>query len=205
MVFTLFPFQVPPMRTTNKTDRCRIVWMLTPWRVRWWTICLSSGDPGLIPGVGRSPLEGNGYPLQHPCLEKSMHRGAWRLQPPGSQGLGHWVTNTFPLHPGSAGTLSPQEPGPSLLCPVRSTVPSWEGPLYAPTTPFMKPCHPCPCCPPSPCANFVSSSGSKAYLCQLDRNASRMRTVSRSFPWTSCIAQSRANPKKNSLNEWSSS
>ena len=28
------------------------------------------GDPGLIPGLGRSPEEGNGYPLQYSCLEK---------------------------------------------------------------------------------------------------------------------------------------
>ena len=34
------------------------------------TTC-SAGDPGLIPGSGRSPGEGNGYPLQYSCLEKS--------------------------------------------------------------------------------------------------------------------------------------
>ena len=30
----------------------------------------NAGDPGSIPGLGRSPREGNGYPLQHSCLEK---------------------------------------------------------------------------------------------------------------------------------------
>ena len=30
------------------------------------------GDPGLIPGLGRSPGEGNGYPLQYSGLENSM-------------------------------------------------------------------------------------------------------------------------------------
>ena len=30
---------------------------------------------GLIPGLGRSPGEGNGYPLQYSCLENSMDRG----------------------------------------------------------------------------------------------------------------------------------
>ena len=34
-------------------------------------------DPGLIPGSGRSPGEGNGYPLQYSCLENSMGREAW--------------------------------------------------------------------------------------------------------------------------------
>ena len=33
--------------------------------------------PGLIPGLGRSPGERNGNPLQYPCLEKPMDRGAW--------------------------------------------------------------------------------------------------------------------------------
>ena len=35
------------------------------------------GDPGLIPGWGRSPEEGTGNPLQNSCLENSMDRGAW--------------------------------------------------------------------------------------------------------------------------------
>ena len=38
----------------------------------------NAGDLGLIPGSGRSPGEGNGYPLQYSCLEKPMDRGAWR-------------------------------------------------------------------------------------------------------------------------------
>ena len=37
----------------------------------------NAGDVDLIPGLGRFPGEGNGYPLQDPCLEKSMDRGAW--------------------------------------------------------------------------------------------------------------------------------
>ena len=34
------------------------------------------GDLGLIPGLERSSGEGNGYPFQYSCLEKSMDRGA---------------------------------------------------------------------------------------------------------------------------------
>ena len=34
-------------------------------------------DLSLIPGLGRSPGEGNDYPLQDSCLENSMHRGNW--------------------------------------------------------------------------------------------------------------------------------
>ena len=37
----------------------------------------NAGDPGLIPGSGRSPGEGNGYPPQYSCLENPMDRGAW--------------------------------------------------------------------------------------------------------------------------------
>ena len=36
------------------------------------------GNPGLIPGLGRSPGEGNGRPLQYSCLENPKDRGAWR-------------------------------------------------------------------------------------------------------------------------------
>ena len=35
------------------------------------------GDPGSIPGLGRSPGEGNGNLLQYSCLENPMDRGAW--------------------------------------------------------------------------------------------------------------------------------
>ena len=46
----------------------------------------NAGDPGLIPGFGRSPGEGNGNP----------HRGAWKLQFVGSQRVRHdWAANTF--------------------------------------------------------------------------------------------------------------
>ena len=37
----------------------------------------SAGDLGSIPQLGRSPGEGNGNPLQYPCLENLMDRGAW--------------------------------------------------------------------------------------------------------------------------------
>ena len=37
----------------------------------------NAGEPDLIPGLGISPGEGNGNPLQYAYLENSMHRGAW--------------------------------------------------------------------------------------------------------------------------------
>ena len=37
----------------------------------------NAGDLGLIPGLGRSPGEGNGNPRQYSCLENPMEGGAW--------------------------------------------------------------------------------------------------------------------------------
>ena len=48
-----------PLRHTGKESAC------------------NAGDPGSIPGWGRSPGEGNGYPLQYSFLENSMDKGAW--------------------------------------------------------------------------------------------------------------------------------
>ena len=36
------------------------------------------GDLGSIPGMGRSPREGNGYPIQYTYLENPTDRGAWQ-------------------------------------------------------------------------------------------------------------------------------
>ena len=40
------------------------------------SIC-NAGDPGFIPGLGRSPGEGSGYLFHYSCLENSMDRGTW--------------------------------------------------------------------------------------------------------------------------------
>ena len=37
----------------------------------------NAGDPGSIPGLGKSPGEGNGNPLQYSGLENPMEGGAW--------------------------------------------------------------------------------------------------------------------------------
>ena len=49
----------------------------------------NSGDPASIPGLGRSPREGNGYLLQYFCLENPMDRGTWWLQFMESQRVRH--------------------------------------------------------------------------------------------------------------------
>ena len=59
------------------------------WRIPWQAIpgvyssvgkesACNAGDPGSIPGLGRSLGEGNGYPLQYSCLENPTGRGAWQ-------------------------------------------------------------------------------------------------------------------------------
>ena len=45
-----------------------------------------TGNAGSIPGLGRSPGEGRGNPLQYSCLEKSMDRGAWLATYPSAWG-----------------------------------------------------------------------------------------------------------------------
>ena len=37
----------------------------------------NAGDPGSIPGLGGSPGEDHGNPLQYSCLKNFMDRGAW--------------------------------------------------------------------------------------------------------------------------------
>ena len=51
------------------------------------------GDLVLIPGLGRSPGEGNGYPLQYSGLENSMDRGTW-------QATVHGVTKSWTFSAG---------------------------------------------------------------------------------------------------------
>ena len=56
----------------------------------------NTGDPGLIPGSGRSPGECKGSPHQYSCLENSMEIWVCRLQSMGLQRVRHnWATNSF--------------------------------------------------------------------------------------------------------------
>ena len=53
----------------------------------------SAGDLGLIPRSGRSPREGNGYPLQYSCPENPMDRGAWWATVHGVPKSQSWLSN----------------------------------------------------------------------------------------------------------------
>ena len=58
----------------------------------------SSGDLGSIPGLGRSPGERYGNPLQYSCLENPMPRGAWWATVHGVARVGHNLA-TKPIVP----------------------------------------------------------------------------------------------------------
>ena len=47
----------------------------------------NTGDASSIPGLGRSPGEGNGYPLQYSCLGNPMDRASWWAIVMGSQSV----------------------------------------------------------------------------------------------------------------------
>ena len=49
----------------------------------------NAGDPGSIPGLGRSPREGNGNLPQYSCLKNPMDGGAWQVQSLGYHRVRH--------------------------------------------------------------------------------------------------------------------
>ena len=57
------------------------------------TTC-NAGDPGSIPGLGRSPGEGNGNPLQYSCLGNPMDGGAWQATVHRVSRVGHDLMTT---------------------------------------------------------------------------------------------------------------
>ena len=65
------------LRCYAQAFSCGFSLMGFPWSSVGKESTCSAGDPGSIPGLGRSPGEGNGNLLQYPCLENLMDRGAW--------------------------------------------------------------------------------------------------------------------------------
>ena len=58
----------------------------------------NTGDPGSIPGLGRSSGEGNDNPLQYSCLETPMDIGAWQATVHGVARVGHNLVTKPPPH-----------------------------------------------------------------------------------------------------------
>ena len=65
------------------TNLLNCLWasLVTPMVKKRKIVC-NVGDRGSIPGLGRSPGEGNNYPLQYSCLENLMDRGIWQATSP---------------------------------------------------------------------------------------------------------------------------
>ena len=89
----------------------------------WWfsgkeSACIAGGEghSGSIPGSGRSPGEGNGNPLQYPCLRNLMDREAWQATVRGfTRVRPDWAARTFLLMGFSQKVLNPALfPVPSL-------------------------------------------------------------------------------------------
>ena len=99
-----------------------------PRRLRGRRAC-NAGDVVLIPGLGRSPGEGNGNPLQYSCLENRMDRGAWRATV-------HGITKT-----GARRKVLAQHGSGEALHPIRSQLCLW----YCSTHSFrVSSCNPSP-------------------------------------------------------------
>ena len=80
----------------------------------------------MISGLGRSPGEGNGNPLQYSCLEKPMDRGAWQ----GLQRVGHnWWLSKHAAQPHPSEDRLPKDilsPQPPLDMPLHTAQPIRE-------------------------------------------------------------------------------
>ena len=95
----------------------------------------NAGDPGSIPGSGRSPGEGRGSPLQCSRLESPTDRGAWRAAVYRSQRVGHdraadTLTSASPVSEQTGGALRAVTPhsqlmggSPLVLCPAARPLP----------------------------------------------------------------------------------
>ena len=121
-----------------------------------------AGALGLTPGWGRSPGDGNGRPLQCPCLENPVDRGAWWAAVHGA--AQSWIRlSDFHLTEGSLRKMSQRHPGslcqPQGACrgwarqpcsgpphlPTRTTPPGWTRPSAVPIRPFWLRGWGCPC------------------------------------------------------------
>ena len=56
----------------------------------------NAGDPGSIPGSGKSPGEGNGNLLQYSCLDNPTDRGAWQATVHRARRVGHDLSTKPP-------------------------------------------------------------------------------------------------------------
>ena len=68
---------IPMAESSNLQNQLLLQWLSFPGGSEVKASAPNAGDLGSIPGLGRSPGEGNGNPLQYSCLENPMDGGAW--------------------------------------------------------------------------------------------------------------------------------
>ena len=86
------------------------------------TAC-NAGDPGLIPGLGRSPGEGSGYSLQYSCLKNSMDRGTWWATVHGVTESQTQLSNVYLFFYLTPSSLLPSSKQPCFKQPAEVTYP----------------------------------------------------------------------------------
>ena len=89
--FTLFKKKKSQNKHGEKRTLCAAFWFLGGSDGK--ASACNVGDPGSIPGLGRSSGEGNGNPLQYSCLENSMDGGAWWATVHGVTKSWTWLSN----------------------------------------------------------------------------------------------------------------
>ena len=98
----LFIVMLPKTCLTSHSRMSGARWVITP---QWLSgslrsfLCFPGGSDGkesacnVVPGLGRSLEEGNGNPLQYPCLENSMDGEAWKATVHGVRKRHDWTTS----------------------------------------------------------------------------------------------------------------
>ena len=101
----------------------------------------SAGDPGSIPGLQRSPGEGDGNPLQFSCLENPMDGGAWWATVHGVV-KSRTRLSAFTLIPGAAPGWGPGQGSADPWWSLLPRAASGLGPVFPQRHPALPGCHP---------------------------------------------------------------
>ena len=134
-------------------------------------------DTGSIPGLGRAPGEGNGYPLQYSCLENPMDRGSWWVPGHGVAKSRTWLKQ-LSIHSIQllylSGPLLRLKPlpqillSPFLLSSLFALRGAWEPSILPSLHWVLEFSQGCKNCAPSHTSSFVSFSiGEAMQFCSL--------------------------------------
>ena len=136
------------LNPVNHKSQLKICLLHKAHRTYWLYCAVSAMHLSSVPGLGRSPGEGNGNPLQCSCPENSMDRGAWQATIHGVAESGMIGRLTLTYSPYHVSLDNKSFVPPFSLCVIsRYNCNSWEGPhtilrgRYLPTKrPYYSPC-----------------------------------------------------------------